>query len=1449
MSTNDDNSSTSKIIQPQQQQQQQAETTKVERNIFKEDIVTFINPTHQSQEFGVVAKLSWEDNDNLDDDDEEDDGKDDKDSEDEELDDEDDDDDEEDGDDCENEDSLNSEDSDSFVDMDETINTYKFKNQVSGVLIQKPDGSLLELDFSELTMVDRTLYIGDNVQRNQSDSAQLGKVLSMKKTYHVIPFEFLNTLIDTTRTFDETWFVTTDHVRPPTEYQYGVLVMDQESKVIGSITEDRVELKIKSLDDPNLVGNFLMSKMIKVEGLYDESVCKGKIVNSVRGKGLIMDVKSVNVDVNWYFYIDLDADEPNPKQKTQDVILIKDDYDYSIMGESVLYRDKEGVEQGGMVWYTETKYKILWQDGLVTLEASLDLTCVDNLSTDYFPGDVVEPAEKEKKTKWGVIKQYNPEKRTCSVYWKSKSDSELPVELEEDVSVYLIEYIEDDNIDESDFVLRKDSASINPLADVVGQVIGKSNETCQVVVRWNNGCEETLYPQDLAVVEQDDEEVDDDDDQDSDTMDAYDPADYEDDINDEANISKVARRMMDHEDELVKAHQTTGNSFLQNVLNYIKKYKDDIGRLAGLSINDNNNNNSNSIDNSNSNNSNNNNNVKVNDKEVLEESSKVEEEVEVDDNNEERGEFELLTSIDNHAFFNEKVSMTSKFLSAINKEIKLLQTSLPKGIYVKGYSERMNLLQALIVGPGDTVYENGVFIFDIYLPNQYPFVPPKVFYHSVTFKLHPNLYVNGNTPITTSSTDPVASNNTNNNENNNNNNSNHNILGITLPPSEGFSGDTFITLNNLPIRKLVHHLPLLKVVQNQYRYDSWPSDVLSFAVQERCSTETIKFLLDNRTDQDIIPSIFNAIKNTDIATIDLILKSVSSQFLNENQSKLTIKIIASNGDTEIVDYLQSKFKTIDWIGSIEYAACRKQFDIVRYLVGFIPDNTILSDNTVAAVAKYGDLETLEWLFTRNQSQTSCFKVIDLASKHNRLDNVKWLHENRTEGCSKAAMIYASTNGNIQLVKWLHENRTEGCDRSAMNNASANGHLETVEWLSRNRSEGCSGRALNQASLNGHLSVVQFLCANFIDSIKDQLQVALINAASFGHIDIVKYLFSHPLIVIDSAINKVFNYDYPEIIYYLFREMKVFYKIERPSQILDVIVLGRLHAFKTIHQLGLCDINSLHFNYAASYKQFEFIKYIHQHVSNKVTNYKSIIRNAFSNVHIDMIRYLIRICPNDLEEIMSLCLNVNRIELIGLYDVVEQLLIESKTTFRLDIRPVVRSGDIDMLKLLIKYQHKYQHADRMLGCRVRKFLPSTFHSDSIKNALDIGDIEMATYLYEELKLVHTGPIKHPFKCLESYHFIYDRFPNLLTKDIIFKVASGGQLDVLKFLLERIQLTVSQDIINRAFDFALQFGQFPMVKYLGSLQSEKICSSLSSSLANRKGYRTVYNYVKDNNYKIG
>ncbi|CAB4054690.1 UBE2O [Lepeophtheirus salmonis] len=84
------------------------------------------------------------------------------------------------------------------------------------------------------------------------------------------------------------------------------------------------------------------------------------------------------------------------------------------------------------------------------------------------------------------------------------------------------------------------------------------------------------------------------------------------------------------------------------------------------------------------------------------------------------------------------------FLKFVKKEAKLLSSSLPSGIVLKGYEDRIDLFSAMIKGPSDTPYHDGVFFFDFQLPPDYPKSPPTCFYISFcSDRLNPNLYEEG----------------------------------------------------------------------------------------------------------------------------------------------------------------------------------------------------------------------------------------------------------------------------------------------------------------------------------------------------------------------------------------------------------------------------------------------------------------------------------------------------------------------------------------------------------------------------------------------------------------------------------------------------------------------------------------------------------------------------------
>lgn len=99
-----------------------------------------------------------------------------------------------------------------------------------------------------------------------------------------------------------------------------------------------------------------------------------------------------------------------------------------------------------------------------------------------------------------------------------------------------------------------------------------------------------------------------------------------------------------------------------------------------------------------------------------------------------------------HRFYGKEYEPTDKmrFFKAVQKECKLLRESLPPGVWVRSYSNRLDLLSVMIRGPNKTPYEDGLFLFDLQLSPDYPRSPPVCHYISYSSeRLNPNLYVEG----------------------------------------------------------------------------------------------------------------------------------------------------------------------------------------------------------------------------------------------------------------------------------------------------------------------------------------------------------------------------------------------------------------------------------------------------------------------------------------------------------------------------------------------------------------------------------------------------------------------------------------------------------------------------------------------------------------------------------
>ncbi len=115
--------------------------------------------------------------------------------------------------------------------------------------------------------------------------------------------------------------------------------------------------------------------------------------------------------------------------------------------------------------------------------------------------------------------------------------------------------------------------------------------------------------------------------------------------------------------------------------------------------------------------------------------------------------FKIVKIFDNHYIYKEEFNRDSnvtniKYQKRIVSELNSLQQNLPldynSSIFLRADENNLNIMSVLVTGPPDTPYEDGVYIFDIYIPIDYPNSPPLMkMKNTYGFRFNPNLYEDG----------------------------------------------------------------------------------------------------------------------------------------------------------------------------------------------------------------------------------------------------------------------------------------------------------------------------------------------------------------------------------------------------------------------------------------------------------------------------------------------------------------------------------------------------------------------------------------------------------------------------------------------------------------------------------------------------------------------------------
>ena len=83
----------------------------------------------------------------------------------------------------------------------------------------------------------------------------------------------------------------------------------------------------------------------------------------------------------------------------------------------------------------------------------------------------------------------------------------------------------------------------------------------------------------------------------------------------------------------------------------------------------------------------------------------------------------------------------------------------------------------------------------------------------------------------------------------------------------------------------------------------------------------------------------------------------------------------------------------------------------------------LGDLKWQSIAEKGNLFGIKWMhYHEYEMDTWPYSVMDWAASNGQLEVVKWLHKNRSEGCTPEALFWAASKGHLEIVKYLYENK-------------------------------------------------------------------------------------------------------------------------------------------------------------------------------------------------------------------------------------------------------------------------------------------------------------------------------------------------------------------------------------------------------------------------------------------
>ncbi|KAL7749894.1 hypothetical protein RI367_004770 [Sorochytrium milnesiophthora] len=188
-----------------------------------------------------------------------------------------------------------------------------------------------------------------------------------------------------------------------------------------------------------------------------------------------------------------------------------------------------------------------------------------------------------------------------------------------------------------------------------------------------------------------------------------------------------------------------------------------------------------------------------------------------------------------------------------------------------------------------------------------------------------------------------------------------------------------------------------------------------------------------------------------------------------------IDVAAECGFELIVEWLHHNTSLPCTTWAMNSAALAGRLDIVCFFQEHRTEGCTGSAMTTAVLA--GHLDIADYLRI-NRHQRCGTSTLEMAVSPDRtLATVRWITTHYPEQLTERVLNIAAMGSQTGAVEYFHTLPNAPFSPTTMDSAATAGNIDFVRWLHANRTEGCTARAMKKAARGGYLSVVKFLHEN------------------------------------------------------------------------------------------------------------------------------------------------------------------------------------------------------------------------------------------------------------------------------------------------------------------------------------------------------------------------------------